>query len=193
MVALKALIMREARYLGGGILDVSSFINHQIDPAMMNAVGIQLARGGYHTELIPTKVLTAAVSGIAPAFVTAQTLSVPMVYARKKVPVGWDGRGIITQVAESRTHLDTTNLCILDNMLGEDDVVLIVDDFLATGSTAHALAAIVKTSGADLAAFAFIIDKKFESKGCLDHFGVPVRSCVSIAGFTNKGVVFEGG
>ena len=43
MRALKERILSEGKNLGGGILKVDGFINHQVDPALMDACGRELA------------------------------------------------------------------------------------------------------------------------------------------------------
>ena len=68
MESLKERIRREGKNLGRGILKVDSFLNHQVDPAFMLAVGGALA-AHFGAEGI-TKVLTAEISGIAPALTT---------------------------------------------------------------------------------------------------------------------------
>jgi xanthine phosphoribosyltransferase len=83
--ALKERIRREGKNLGNGILKVDSFINHQVDPALMLAIGGALA--AHFGAMGINKVLTAEISGIAPAFTTALALGVPVVYARKTKPV----------------------------------------------------------------------------------------------------------
>jgi xanthine phosphoribosyltransferase len=85
MEALKERIRREGVNLGGGILKVDSFINHQVDPALMLAVGGALA--AHFGAMGITKVLTAEISGIAPALTTALALGVPVVYGRKTKPI----------------------------------------------------------------------------------------------------------
>jgi xanthine phosphoribosyltransferase len=83
--ALKERIKQEGRNLGRGILKVDSFINHQVDPELMVAVGRELA--GRFGGAGANKVLTAEISGIAPALTTALALGIPVVYARKTKPI----------------------------------------------------------------------------------------------------------
>ena len=85
MQALIERIQRDGRNLGNGILKVDGFINHQVDAALMDACGAELARRFAH--LGSTKILTAEISGIAPALMTAKYLGLPVVYARKAKPV----------------------------------------------------------------------------------------------------------
>jgi len=68
MQELKERILREGKNLGGGILKVDGFINHQVDPNLMDACGKELARRFEHIGA--TKILTAEISGIAPAVTT---------------------------------------------------------------------------------------------------------------------------
>ena len=76
MEVLKERILKEGKHLGGGILKVDSFINHQVDAQLTMLLGREFARRfGY---LKPTKVLTAEISGIAPALATAFALDVPL-------------------------------------------------------------------------------------------------------------------
>ena len=64
MELLKERIRREGVNMGHGILKVDSFINHQVDPALMLAVGGALAARFAH--LGANKIVTAEISGIAP-------------------------------------------------------------------------------------------------------------------------------
>jgi xanthine phosphoribosyltransferase len=85
MEALKERILRDGENLGRGILKVDSFINHQVDPTLMLEAGKELA--AYFAPVGATKVLTAEISGIAPALMTALDMGVPVLYARKTKPV----------------------------------------------------------------------------------------------------------
>ena len=44
MQQLKERILRDGKNLGDGILKVDSFINHMVDPALMDACGREFAR-----------------------------------------------------------------------------------------------------------------------------------------------------
>ena len=81
MLELIERIRRDGKNLGNGILKVDGFINHQVDPILMDACGRELAQR--FANVGATKVLTAEISGIAPALTTAQHLGLPVVYAAK--------------------------------------------------------------------------------------------------------------
>ena len=123
-------VRRDGRNLGGGILKVDGFINHQVDPRLMDACGRELAR-----RFAPegaTKVLTAEISGIAPAVATALHLGIPVVYARKTKPITMPDQVFLT-LAPSHTKGRTVELIVSPEYLGASERVLIVDDFLASG------------------------------------------------------------
>jgi xanthine phosphoribosyltransferase len=75
-------IRREGRNLGRGILKVDGFINHQLDPDLTMAMGQEFVqRFGAAGVTGITKIVTAEVSGIAPALTTALALHVPVTTA----------------------------------------------------------------------------------------------------------------
>jgi xanthine phosphoribosyltransferase len=185
---LKERILKEGKNLGGGILKVDSFINHQVDPQFMMEVGRELARRFAHLEI--TKVLTAEISGIAPALTTALALGVPLVYARKTRPITMVD-GAYREVAPSHTKGKMVELMVSVEFLKPGDKVLIVDDFLATGQTIDALARIVKMSGATLVGIGTVIEKTFEGgKERLQYLNVPIESLVKITDMADGRIVF---
>ena len=188
MDALKEKIRREGRNLGGGILKVDSFINHQVDPALMVAMGQEFACCFHHVGA--TKVLTAEISGIAPALTTALALGIPVVYARKTRPITMP-ESIYCQTAPSHTKGRKVELMASPEFLGRRDRVLIVDDFLASGQTIAALARLVAESGATLVGIGAAIEKAFEGgRALLEDLGVPIQSLVVITDMSNGHIVF---
>ncbi len=187
MERLKSAIKQEGRYLGRGILKVDSFINHQVDPSLMAEIGKELA--GRFVNLAPTKVLTAEVSGIAPAIMTAMILGVPVIFARKKKPITMPEIVYHTQ-APSHTKGVLVDLMVSPEVLGPKERVLIIDDFLASGLTLQALAELVKLSGSELCGFGVIIEKSFEDgRKLLSSYGVPIESLAVITKMSDEGIV----
>lgn len=175
MKELLAKIQSEATYLGSGIIKVDSFINHKVDVALMHSIGLNFAR--QFSELGITdidKIVTAEVSGILPALTTAQVLNIPMIYARKRHSATMTDEYYQAK-AESRTKGDTVALMVSKNYLLSNDRVLLIDDFLATGSTISALVDIIQQSGAFLRGIGCIIEKPIEGgRECLYQFDVPI-------------------
>lgn len=187
MDALRHRILQEGRNLGRGILKVDSFLNHQVDPALIDACGRELARRLRHTN--PTKVLTAEISGIAPAVAAAMHLGVPVVYARRTRPVTMPDQVLLT-VAPSHTRGHTVELIISPEYISRDDRILIVDDFLATGQTILGLARLTSAAGAQLVGIGAVIEKTFEGgRALLGPLGVPVVSLAAVTDMTDGKIV----
>jgi xanthine phosphoribosyltransferase len=191
MEALKERIRREGKNLGNGILKVDSFINHQVDPALMLAIGGALA--AHFGALGITKVLTAEISGIAPALTTALALGVPVVYGRKTKPITMPDR-IYIQSAPSHTKGQEIKLMVSPEFLGAHDKVLIVDDFLATGHTIMALVRLAQEAGAEVVGVGAVIEKSFEGgRAQLEAMGLRVRSLAVIEKMTDDEIIFAPG
>lgn len=187
MQALKEKILKEGCNLGNGILKVDSFINHQVDPQLTMAIGQELAQR--FARAGATKVLTAEISGIAPALMTAFALGIPVVYARKTKPITMPAHAFC-QEAPSHTKGRQIQLIVNPEFLCPTDRVLIVDDFLATGNTISALNRIIEESGATLVGIGTVIEKVFEGgRSSLEHLHVPIESLVMITDMSNGRIV----
>jgi len=189
MELLKDRIRREGVNMGKGILKVDSFINHQVDPALMLAVGGALAARFAH--LGADKIVTAEISGIAPALTTALALGIPVVYARKTKPVTMHPNAM-TASAPSHTKGVMTELMISPEFLGPRDHVLVVDDFLARGETIRALVRLVQAAGAQLIGIGAVIEKRFEGgREGLADLGVPIETLAVITAMDNGKITLE--
>ncbi|RME70190.1 MAG: xanthine phosphoribosyltransferase [Chloroflexi bacterium] len=191
MEALKERIRKEGVNLGGGILKVDSFINHQVDPALMLAVGGALA--AHFGAMGITKVLTAEISGIAPALTTALALGVPVVYGRKTKPITMP-KNVYVATAPSHTKGQEVHLMVSPEFLTSKDKVLIIDDFLATGHTIMALISLAEQAGAEVVGVGAVIEKSFEGgRAMLEARGLRVRSLAVIKEMTDDEIIFAEG
>jgi xanthine phosphoribosyltransferase len=188
MERLKERIRREGQNLGHGILKVDAFINHQVDPDLMHEAGQRLARR--FGDARPTKVLTAEISGIAPALMTALSLGIPVVYARKTKPITMPDAVFLT-TAPSHTKGRQVELIVSPEYLGPGERVLIIDDFLATGQTIAALVRLATTAGATVVGIGAVIEKTFEGgRELLSTLGVPIESLAIITDMREGRIVF---
>jgi xanthine phosphoribosyltransferase len=186
--ALKERIRQEGKNLGHGILKVDSFINHQVDPPMMLAIGGALA--AHFGAMGINKVLTAEISGIAPALTTALALGVPIVYARKTKPVTMPDQ-VYLQKAPSHTKGEYVELMASPEFLGPGDRLLIIDDFLARGKTIDALARLAMDAGAEIKGIGAVIEKAFEGgREELAYLKAPIYSLAVITEMTNDTFIF---
>jgi xanthine phosphoribosyltransferase len=86
-----------------------------------------------------------------------------------------------------------TVLMISPEYLGPRDRVLVIDDFLASGSTIRALVELVQNAGATLVGIGAVIEKRFEGgREALADLGVPVETLACIASMDNGKIVFDG-
>jgi adenine phosphoribosyltransferase len=103
-----------------------------------------------------TKVLGAEARGFIFGGALAYTLGAGFIPARKPGKLPWQ-----TTSAEYELEYGTDSLEMHLDAITEDDVVLIVDDVLATGGTAAAKAKLATSTGAKLAGFSFLIELDF--------------------------------
>jgi xanthine phosphoribosyltransferase len=188
MENLKKRILLEGRSLGNGILKVDGFINHQVDPLLMDECGKELARR--FTGIGATKILTAEISGIAPALATAMHMQLPVVYARKHKPITMPDQVFLT-LTPSHTKGRTVELIVSPEYLAGGERVLIIDDFLATGATIQGLVRLAQTAGAVIVGIGALIEKIFEGgRSTLEYLQVPIESLACIKSLDDHQIEF---
>jgi xanthine phosphoribosyltransferase len=188
MEALKQRILKDGKYLGNGILKVDNFINHQVDAGLMDACGAEFARLFAGTGA--TRILTAEISGIAPALMAGRHLNLPVVYARKSKPVTMPDTVYLT-VAPSHTKGRMVELIVSPEYLARGERVIIIDDFLASGATILGLVRLAQAAGSEVVGIGTLIEKTFEGgRAALSTLGVPVYSLAMIAAMDENGILF---
>jgi len=186
---LKDRILKEGKNLGDGILKVDGFINHQVDPVLMDACGREFAHR--FQEIGATKVLTAEISGIAPALTTALHLGLPVVYARKHKPITMPDQVYLT-LSPSHTKGRMVELIVSPEYLAGGERVLIIDDFLASGATIMGLVRLAQTAGATIVGIGALIEKSFEGgRHMLSKLGVPIESLACIMTMEGDNIHFD--
>jgi xanthine phosphoribosyltransferase len=185
---LEERIQRDGQVLPGGILKVDSFVNHQVDATLMQHCGQELARR--FANLAATKVLTAEISGIAPALTTALHLGIPVVYARKTKPITMPDQVYLT-LAPSHTKGRMVELIVSPEYLANGERVLIIDDFLASGATILGLARLAEAAGARVIGVGALIEKTFEGgRDALESLGVPIEALTRITSMEGGIILF---
>jgi xanthine phosphoribosyltransferase len=155
----------------------------------MNQCGQELARR--FANIGATKVLTAEISGIAPALMTAFHMNLPVVYARKHKPITMPDQVFLT-LTPSHTKGRTVELIISPEYLAGGEKVLIIDDFLASGATILGLVRLAKSAGAQVIGIGALVEKSFEGgRQALQTLGVPIESLACIVQMENDQIVFK--
>ena len=159
---LEERIMKDGVVKEGNVLKVDSFLNHQLDVDLLDAMGKEFYERFKDKGI--TKVLTIEASGIAIACFVAKYFNVPVVFAKKSKSVNVDGDMYMAEV-ESFTHKTKNQVIVSKRFLNENDKVLIIDDFLANGCALQGLVWIVEASGASVAGIGIAIEKGFQIGG----------------------------
>lgn len=192
MISIRALeerILKEGRVLPGEVLKVGSFLNQQIDTALLTDMGREIAR--LFGDSGVTKILTIESSGIAIAVAAGCAMGVPVVFAKKHASNNMSGE-VYTSSVFSYTHQKTFEVVVTADYLKAGDRILIVDDFLAKGGALNGLIDIINQSGAELAGAAIAIEKGFQGGGdALRAKGIRIESLAIIDSMTDTSLTFR--
>ena len=159
---LEKRIMKDGVVKPGNVLKVDSFLNHQMDIALMEEIGREFKRRFEGKPI--NKVLTIEASGIGIAAFVAKEFGVPMVFAKKSKSINIDGEMLVAEV-ESFTHKNKNQVIVSKRFLTEEDRVLIIDDFLANGCALMGLIQIANSAGASVEGLGIVIEKGFQTGG----------------------------
>lgn len=159
---LEERITRDGIVKPGNVLKVDSFLNHQMDIALMEEIGREFKRR--FADKPVTKVLTIEASGIGIACFVAKEFGVPMVFAKKSKSINIDGEMYVAEV-ESFTHKNKNQVIVSKKFLTGEDHVLIIDDFLANGCALQGLISIAESAGATVEGLGIAIEKGFQIGG----------------------------
>lgn len=183
MEIIEQEIQKRGKVLPGNVLKVNSFLNHQLDPHLLNIMAGEWTRLFKNDNI--TKIVTIEASGIALAILTGLKLNVPIVFAKKSNSKN------IGDVYKSKIHSYTRDqdfdIQIEKQFIDKDDVVLIIDDFLANGSATLGMIDIINQACAKLAGVGIAIEKGFQNGGSiLRGKGVRVESLAIISSMDEK-------
>lgn len=157
MIKLVDRLLNDAVVINNSIVKVDHFINHQLDTKLIDEIGEAFADAFPNT----TKILTIESSGIAYGVSTALHLNyAPVVFARKEKS-SITSNTVYHSEAFSFTKQKLSQITVSKNFLSKDDKILIIDDFLATGSALKALVEICKQAGASIEGIGIVIEKSF--------------------------------
>ena len=162
MNCLEARIAKDGVVKEGNVLKVDSFLNHQMDIALLNEIGKEFYNRFKGKNI--NKILTIEASGIAIAYAVAQQFQVPLLFAKKSKSINIAGDTYVAEV-ESFTHKNTNTVVVSKQFLSSDDHVLIVDDFLANGCALQGLISIVHQAGGIVEGIGIAVEKGFQPGG----------------------------
>ena len=189
MQLLKDRIRKDGKIRGTEVLKVDSFLNHQMDVELFDAIGAEFKRRYSDCEV--NKILTIEASGIGIACLAARHFGCPVVFAKKSQSSNISDEVFCARV-ESFTHGKVYNVIVSKEYLHPGDKVLLIDDFLANGEALRGLASIVSQSGAELVGAGIVIEKAFQPGGDqLRASGMRVESLARVAAMSEAdGITF---
>lgn len=188
MEQLKQKIREQGMVLSDQVLKVDAFLNHQIDPELMQQIGREFARR-FRDQRID-KIVTIEASGIAPALMTGLELGVPVIFARKHRSLTLT-ENLLTASVYSFTKQVESTISISASHLAAGDRVLVIDDFLANGQAALGLASIIQQAGAEIVGIGIVIEKSFQpGRQELERRGYRVESLARVKSLEGGKVSF---
>ena len=189
MKLLEDKILSCGKVLPGNVLNVDSFLNHQIDVALVDAMGKEFY--DLFSSYPVNKILTVESSGIAIACAAARYFKVPVVFAKKgsNANVGSD---VYSAEVFSFTKGVSCTINVSRKYLTPEDSILIIDDFLANGEACNGLISMIEAAGATLSGIGIAIEKGFQPGGkALRDRGIPVRSLAIVDSMTDDSIRFR--
>lgn len=178
MKLLEDKIQRDGKLLPGNILRVDNFLNHQIDVALIDALGQEFYRL-YQDQKID-KILTVEASGIGIACLSARYFNVPVVFAKKSKGLNSSAECYSAEVA-SFTHKNVNHITVSCAYLAPGEKILLIDDFLADGNALRGLQEICRQAGCFVVGAGIVIEKAFQGGGdALRAEGMRIESLAKI-------------
>lgn len=189
MELLKQKILTEGRALNDHVLLVDSFLNNQVDPELMCAIGEEFAR--LFADAGVTRVVTIESSGIAPAVMTALKMNVPMVILKKSLSSILQDDILQTSVF-SFTKNASYQLTLKRKYIQPGDKVLVIDDFLANGEAAFGAFRLLEQAGAEIVGLGAVIAKAFQpGMQKLRDAGYRVEALAAVSHMAQNLIEFE--
>jgi len=177
-IKLRDRVLKDGKVLPNEIIDVSAFMDSKVDVDLMDTCARELADRFVDTK--PSKILTIATTGLVIALPMAKYLQVPVVYARKE-------RNMVMADTfqagyASKTVGKDRELIVSKKHLDPNDRVLVVDDFLSSGSSQEALLRIISEADATAVGVGVLLEKVYESgRQSLSGFNIPIQSLCRVA------------
>ena len=188
MYALEQKILNEGIVLSDQVLKVDAFLNHQIDPVLMQLIGKEFAARFKDAGI--TKIISIEASGIAPAIMAGLELGVPVIFARKYQSLTLKDDLYRSKVFSFTKQTEST-IAISNKHLSSTDKALVIDDFLANGQAALGLIDLIHQANAEVVGVGIVIEKSFQpGREVLLEKGYRVESLARVKSLADGKVSF---
>ena len=163
MKLLEERIVADGEVKADGVLKVGSFLNHQLDTALLDEMGAEWARLFAGKPI--NKILTIEASGIGIACIAARHFNnAPVVFAKKAKSINLTGDQYMTKV-QSFTHGKVFDVIVEKRLLTPQDHVLIINDFMAMGAAMNGLLELCEQANVTVEGIGIAIEKGFQPGG----------------------------
>ncbi|MDY4788924.1 MAG: xanthine phosphoribosyltransferase [Bacilli bacterium] len=190
MKILKDRIIKDGIIIDNRVIKVDSFVNHQVDTALMNKMANEIINRFKDNKI--DKVLTIEASGIAFAYAIASLLNVNLVFAKKEKTSNIGNDDVYSAKVFSFTHNNENTIVVNKKYLKNNENILIVDDFLANGEALKGLISLVEQANANVIGCGIIIEKGFQDGGrFLRNKGYHIESLAIIKNIKDNQITFE--
>ena len=187
MRLLEERILKDGIVMEGDVLKVDSFLNHQMDVRLFQAMAEEWKRAFADSEI--NKILTIEASGIGLACIAGLAFGCPVVFAKKTKTRNIAGDVYRTTV-RSYTHDATYDVIVSRRFLGTEDRLLLIDDFLANGAALSGLLDLADMAGAGVVGAGIAIEKAYQPGGkLLRERGLRIESLARIASMDESGKI----
>lgn len=188
MKCIEEKILKDGLVLNNSILKVDSFLNHQVDPEVIDAFAKEVRKEFSNNKV--DIVLTIETSGIAVAYAVAKEFNVPFVFGKKTTSQTTIDDYFFAKI-KSFTRNKVSDVIVSKKFLKKGMNVLIVDDFLAEGNAALGLLKICEQAEANVVGVTAVIEKIFQGgRYKLEDLGIKVFTGASIKAFVDNKPVF---
>ncbi len=189
MKLLQDRIIRDGKVLPGNIIKVDGFLNHRVDIDLLKAMADEFY--SVFADDKPTLILTVEASGIALATIVAERFHLPLLFAKKAKSDNIEG-GLYKSEIFSYTYKKAVNLIVSAEWLGENDRVLVIDDFLANGEALRGVIDIAHQANAEVVGVGVAVEKGFQPGGQkLRDAGYKLHSLAIIEKADENGITFR--
>ena len=188
MKKLEERILNEGQVLPGQILRVDNFLNHQIDTTFVQELAKEIYEHFKDKKI--DKIFTVEASGIALAYSVALEFKVPLLFAKKAKSANIGN--VYSSTVESYTYGKQYEITIDKKHCIENENVLIIDDFLATGNALDGLLDVSKQAKFNVVGIGIAIEKGYQGGGDeLRKLGYDVYSLAIIDSMEDDKIVFR--
>lgn len=189
MELLKNKIIKEGTVIEDKILKVDNFLNHQLDVNLFNEMGKEFKKRFKDKKI--TKILTVESSGIAIACIAAQYFNVPVVFAKKHSGNNMD-KDTYEAGVYSFTKQKDYKIQVSKKYINDEDKVLIIDDFLASGSAISGLIEIVESANGVVQGVGIVIEKHFQNgRKIIENKNIQLESLAIVDSMIEGKVIFK--